>query len=41
VYTQGVVAGLSNIVTVGVIGTILLIAYAKTRQQSGSLSVED
>lgn len=37
VYTQGIVAGISNIVTVGVIGTLLLIAYAKTRVQSGSL----
>lgn len=40
VYTQGVVAGLSNIVTVGIIGTILLVAYAKTRSKSDSLSVE-
>jgi len=40
VYTQGVVAGLSNIVTVGVIGTILLVAYAKTRSKSDSLTVE-
>ncbi|MBS4204853.1 ECF-type riboflavin transporter substrate-binding protein [Lederbergia citrea] len=40
VYTQGIVAGLSNIVTVGVLGTLLLIAYAKTRVQSGSLKAE-
>lgn len=40
VYTQGVVAGLSNIVTVGILGTILLAAYAKTRNQSDSLSKE-
>src|SRR5690625_99842 len=40
VYTQGVVAGLSNIVTVGIIGTILLVAYAKTRSKSDSLSVD-
>src|SRR5690625_439286 len=40
VYTQGIVAGLSNIVTVGVIGTILLIAYEKTRSKSDSLTVE-
>lgn len=40
VYVQGIVAGLSNIITVGVIGTILLISYAKTRSKSDSLSVE-
>lgn len=40
VYLQGIVAGISNIVTVGVIGTILLISYAKTRSKSDSLSVE-
>jgi energy-coupling factor transport system substrate-specific component len=40
VYTQGVIAGVANIVTVGVIGTLLLVSYAKTRHQSDSLSVE-
>ncbi|PAV29768.1 ECF transporter S component [Virgibacillus profundi] len=40
VFVQGAVAGISNIITVGVIGTILLIAYAKTRSQSNSLSKE-
>lgn len=40
VFLQGFVAGLSNIVTVGIIGTLLLIAYAKTRSQSDSLSKE-
>lgn len=40
VYTQGVIAGISNIVTVGIIGTILLVSYAKTRNQKDSLSVE-
>ncbi|MEH7238742.1 ECF-type riboflavin transporter substrate-binding protein [Bacillus sp. JJ1562] len=38
VYVQGLVAGVSNMITVGVIGTILLIAYAKTRSKSGSLT---
>ncbi len=38
VYVQGLVAGLLNMVTVGIIGTILLVAYAKTRSQSGSLT---
>ncbi len=40
VFVQGVIAGLSNIITVGVIGTILLVSYAKTRNKSDSLSVE-
>jgi len=41
VFTQGIVAGLWNMVAVGVIGTLLLIAYAKTRTQKGSLSYEE
>lgn len=41
VYLQGIVAGLANIVTVGIIGTLLLVAYAKTRTQKGSLEVEE
>ncbi|MBS4200525.1 ECF-type riboflavin transporter substrate-binding protein [Bacillus sp. FJAT-49732] len=40
VWTQGIVAGLANIVTVAVLGTILLAAYAKTRVKSGSLKAE-
>ncbi|MBU9712724.1 ECF-type riboflavin transporter substrate-binding protein [Evansella tamaricis] len=40
VYVQGAVAGGFNILTVGVIGTLLLIAYAKTRSKSGSLDAE-
>lgn len=40
VFTQGIVAGIANIVTVAVIGTILLSAYAKTRHKSNSLSKE-
>ncbi len=41
VYVQGLVAGVSNMVTVGVIGTLLLIAYAKTRNKTGSLDIEE
>lgn len=41
VFIQGLVAGLSNIITVGVIGSILLVAYAKTRTKKGSLKQED
>jgi energy-coupling factor transport system substrate-specific component len=40
VFTQGAVAGVSNIISVGVIGTILLAAYAKTRTKGNSLSKE-
>ncbi|MGP6138996.1 MULTISPECIES: ECF-type riboflavin transporter substrate-binding protein [unclassified Jeotgalibaca] len=40
VFTQGIVAGLANIVTVAIIGTLLLSAYAKTRLKGDSLSKE-
>ncbi|TJY41770.1 ECF-type riboflavin transporter substrate-binding protein [Cohnella pontilimi] len=40
VFTQGLVAGVSNIVTVAVLGTLLLLAYAKTRTKQGSLTKE-
>ncbi|UII55896.1 ECF-type riboflavin transporter substrate-binding protein [Cytobacillus spongiae] len=40
VFTQGAIAGISNMVTVGVIGTLLLTAYAKTRSKTGSLDIE-
>lgn len=40
VYLQGLVAGISNIVTVAILGTILAVAYAKTRTKKGSLSKE-
>lgn len=39
-YLQGAVAGVSNIITVGVIGTALLLAYSKTRIKKGSLKAE-
>ncbi|PHV70842.1 ECF transporter S component [Sporanaerobium hydrogeniformans] len=39
-YLQGSVAGISNIITVGVLGTALLYAYAKTRTKKGSLDKE-
>ena len=41
VFTQGVVAAISNAVSAGVIGSILLFAYSKTRAGKGSLSAED
>jgi energy-coupling factor transport system substrate-specific component len=40
VYLQGLVAGISNIITVGALGTILLLAYSKTRTKKGSLDIE-
>ena len=41
VFTQAIVAGLANIVSVGLLGTFLLLAYAKTRTKKGSLSYEE
>ena len=41
VFTQGVIAAGFNILTVGVLGTFLLLAYAKTRTKKGSLNYED
>lgn len=38
VFVQGLVAGIANIVTVAVIGTLIAIAYAKTRTKTGSLT---
>ena len=40
VYIQGAVACISNIVTIGVVGTILLGLYSKTRVKKGSLDLE-
>ena len=40
VFTQGLVAGLSNIVTTAIIGTLLCFAYSKARPQAGSLKKE-
>lgn len=37
VFTQGITAALMNIVSAGVIGTLLLVAYAATRTKEGSL----
>ena len=40
VYAQGAVAAVSNAITVGVLGTILLYTYSKTRVKKGSLDRE-
>lgn len=41
VFTQGAVACLMNVVSTGVIGTLLLVAYAATRTKKGSLKKEE
>ena len=40
VFAQGIVAAISNAVSAGVIGTILLVLYSKTRAKKGSLTKE-
>ena len=40
VFTQGLFAGVSNIVTTAVVGTLLCFAYTKARPQAGSLKKE-
>ena len=41
VFLQGVVGGLSNIITTAIIGTLLCAAYAASRPKKGSLSREN
>ncbi|MEW9936181.1 ECF-type riboflavin transporter substrate-binding protein [Clostridium butyricum] len=41
VYIQGAVAGISNMITIGVLGSILLYLYSKTRVKKGSLMAEE
>ncbi len=38
VFAQGLMGGVSNAVTTGIVGTLLLLAYSKTRTKKGSLS---
>ena len=40
VFLQGLVGGLSNIVTTAIVGTLLCIAYAASRPRTGSLKEE-
>lgn len=40
VFTQGITATLLNAISAGVIGTLLLFAYSKTRAKKGSLTKE-
>jgi energy-coupling factor transport system substrate-specific component len=37
VFAQGWIAGIANTVVVAVLGTLLLVAYSKTRTKTGSL----
>ncbi|MGL6105725.1 ECF-type riboflavin transporter substrate-binding protein [Romboutsia sp.] len=41
VYLQGAIGGVSNMITVGILGTIVLATYSKTKIKSGSLRVEE
>lgn len=41
VFVQGAVAALTNAISAGVIGSILLVIYGKTRAKKGSLSKEE
>ena len=40
VFTQGLVAAISNAISAGVIGSVLLLLYSKTRAQKGGLTKE-
>lgn len=40
VFTQGGIAALMNSISAGVLGTLLLVAYASTRSKKGSLTKE-
>ena len=40
-FAQGLMAGVANIITTGVVGSLLLFAYAKTIVKKGSLNQED
>ncbi|MTL73762.1 ECF-type riboflavin transporter substrate-binding protein, partial [Turicibacter sanguinis] len=40
VYLQGAVAGSFNMITIGILGSLLVGAYAKTRTPKGSLKPE-
>ncbi len=40
-FTQGAFAAVMNTIATGVVGTLLLVAYSKTKAQKGSLTKED
>ena len=41
VYLQGAIGGISNMITIGILGTLLLSTYSKTKIKTGSLRVEE
>ncbi|MEQ2533154.1 MAG: hypothetical protein ACLTEU_09825 [Roseburia inulinivorans] len=41
VFTQGVIAMITNAISAGVIASLLLLVYSKTRSKKGGLSQED
>ena len=41
VYIQGAIGGVSNMITVGILGTLLLSTYSKSKIKTGSLRVEE
>lgn len=41
VFMQGLVGGISNIVTTAIIGTLLALAYSKAKPKTGSLKKEN
>ena len=40
VYAQGIVGGISNMITVGVLGTLILVTYSKSKVKEGSLKID-
>lgn len=40
-FAQGLFAGIFNAISTGIVGTIILISYAKTKTNAGSLQKED
>ncbi len=41
VYIQGIIGGTSNMITIGILGTLILKAYSKTKIKSKSLRIEE
>lgn len=41
VFTQGIIATITNAISAGVIGTLLLLVYSKTKAKKGSLSQDN
>lgn len=41
VFLQGAIGGTSNMITIGILGTLVLSAYSKTKIKNGSLRVEE